>query len=443
MTGDLQVVSGWGGVPRTRTKLRLASNLHELSVALREGDDRGIIVRGLGRSYGDAAQRSGGITLRLDTGAAPIWVDRDEGLLQCPAGTSIGEVIEFADPHGYFPPVTPGTKYVTIGGAVAADVHGKDHHGAGSFGMHVPRFRMMLAVGDVVEVDRQSDPDLFHATVGGMGLTGVILDAEVRMLPVPGNRILVDTFRTADLESTMIALTAAETSHRYSVAWIDLVTRDALGRGVVTNGNHTEVTGDDVLGSPLVKLPHVPSSRAVNRLTVQAFNEVWFRRAPKTLRQSVQSYDKFFYPLDAIGAVNRVYGRRGFLQYQFVLPLQSEGLLPRLVELLASSPSPVSLAVLKRMGEESGGYLSFPMPGWTLAADIPLGGSPHELEECLRSIDELLVSGGGRVYLAKDARLSADLMPAMYPNLGLFEKTRDRVDPQRRFRSDLGERLGL
>jgi decaprenylphospho-beta-D-ribofuranose 2-oxidase len=414
-----------------------------LAAILKAGDERGLIVRGLGRSYGDAAQRSGGTTLRWRASQAPRWLDRETGLLRCPAGSSIGEVIEFADRDGYFVPVTPGTKHVTIGGALAADVHGKDHHAAGSFGMHVPGFSMMLADGSVVDVDRGSDPDLFHSTVGGMGLTGVILEATIHMTRVPGNQILVDTFRTSDLDATMSALSEAESSHRYSVAWIDLANRKSPGRGVVTNGNHTSERVEEVLGRPIIDVPPFPASSAVNRLTVQAFNEMWFRKAPRSLKQTVQSYDKFFYPLDAVGASYRVYGRRGFLQYQFVMPFESEDLVPRIAAMFANAPSPVSLAVLKRMGERSGGRLSFPIPGWTLAADMPLTASPHELESALRALDEVVVSGGGRVYLAKDSRLAPDLLPEMYPYLQQFRQTRDRVDPHRLFRSDLSERLGL
>jgi decaprenylphospho-beta-D-ribofuranose 2-oxidase len=265
----------------------------------------------------------------------------------------------------------------------------------------------------------------------------------LQLFRVPGNRILVDTFRTSDLKDTMTALEQADTSHRYSVAWVDLTNQAQLGRGVITIGNHTDERGEEVLGQPIIAVPPFPINGAVNRATVKVFNEMWFRKVSSTPRQSAQSYDKFFYPLDAVSDLNRVYGKRGFLQYQFVLPFESEHLMGDLASMLAQAPSPVSLAVLKRMGEGSGAPLSFPMPGWTLAADMPITASPHELESTLRAVDDVVASRQGRLYLAKDSRMASDLMPAMYPDLERFRTTRDHVDPERLFRSDLSERLGL
>ena len=416
---DLAVVTGWGGNPRARTHLVTGESIEELTAAIttQRRNPRGLIARGLGRSYGDAAQRSGGTTLEIRLAGEPEWVDRAAGLLRAPSGLSIGELIRFADSAGFFVPVTPGTRHVTVGGAIAADIHGKDHHAVGSFGMHVERFRLLIANGDLLEVDATSDPDLYQATIGGMGLTGVIVDADVRMSPVSGNRVAVYTFSTKDLEATMAALTDAESSHRYSVAWIDLSRAGAaMGRGVITNGNHVETGFEGApMRGPMVSVPEIWRLNVVNRLTVSAFNELWFRKAPRKPRRSVQSYDSFFYPLDAVGDWNRVYGRNGFLQYQFVLPFESARLLPELAESLATGPSPASLAVLKGLGHGSGGFLSFPTPGWTLSVDIPIPSVPSVLEQHLRGVDEALVEAGGRIYLAKDSRMRADLMTAMYP----------------------------
>lgn len=446
MIADLQTVSGWGGNPRARTELVRGSTIEELRRALdvAKTASRGLIPRGLGRSYGDAAQRSGGTTLEIELNESPEWIDRARGLVRSPAGVSIGDLIRFADPEGFFVPVTPGTRYVTVGGAIAADIHGKDHHAVGSFGSHLESMRMLLASGEVVEVDRSVDSELFDATVGGMGLTGIVLDADIRLSPVPGNRIQVDLFRTEGLEATMAALTAAESSHRYSVAWVDMAGGSSLGRGVVTNGKHVEVKErDHPLGKPIVGVPSFWRLGIVNAASVRAFNELWFRKAPRTMRKVVQSYGSFFYPLDTVGDWNRIYGSRGFLQYQFVLPFESEGLLPQIMETLSSGPSPVALAVLKRFGEGSEGYMSFPRAGWTLAADIPIPPAGSRLEALLRSVDEILVPVGGRVYLAKDSRLGWDLLPVMYPELDTFRAVRDRVDPERLFQSDLSERLRI
>jgi len=441
----VKTISGWGGNPKSVTNLVTADGPAQIAEAVASAPtDRGLIARGLGRSYGDAAQRAGGTTLVVRTGREPTWVDQSKGLLRASASASIGELIRFSDPDGYFIPVTPGTRHVTVGGAIAADIHGKDHHRAGSFGMHIESLRLLLAGGETVEVDRESDRDLFNATVGGMGLTGIILEADIRMIPVPGNRMLVDTFRTADLDVTMTALSASESTHRYSVAWVDLATQGlSMGRGVVTNANHTTSEGSAPLGETEVSVPSMWCFGIVNRPTVAAFNELWFRKAPGQSRRSAQSYDRFFYPLDMVGDWNRFYGRRGFLQYQFVLPFEAEARLPEISELLATSQFPVSFAVLKRFGEENDGFLSFPTPGWTLAVDIPISSSPHDLENLLRSLDEMIVDNGGRIYLAKDSRLRGDLLSAMYPELGSFLEVRERVDPNRRFQSDLSVRLGL
>ena len=444
---DLGLVTGWGGNPRARTHLVTAETIEDLTAAIagQKGNTRGLIARGLGRSYGDAAQRSGGTTVEICLTGEPEWVDHAGGLLRAPSGLSIGDLIRFADSAGLFVPVTPGTRHVTVGGAIAADIHGKDHHAVGSFGMHVERFRMIIANGDFVEVDLALDPDLFHATIGGMGLTGLIVDADIRMSSVSGNRVAVDTLRTKDLEATLAALAESESSHRYSVAWIDLSrTGAAMGRGVVTNGNHVETEFDgEPLREPKASVPRIWRLNVVNKATVSAFNEMWFRKAPRRPRRSVQSYDSFFYPLDAVGDWNRVYGRNGFLQYQFVLPFESAGHLPGLAESLATGPTPASFAVLKGLGHGSGGFLSFPTPGWTLAVDIPIPSTPSVLEQHLRKVDEALVEAGGRIYLAKDSRLRADLITAMYPQLDMFEKVRRNVDPDQMFRSDLSVRLGI
>lgn len=438
-------MSGWGRAPRARTRLVDVAGVDEARELLADSvvTDRGLITRGLGRSYGDAAHRSGGITMRLKSVGGASWLDRGSGLARCPAHLSIGDLVEFGAVGGFFVPVTPGTRHVTIGGAVAADIHGKDHHIVGSFGSHVVRMSMLLANGSVVDVMR--DDDLFRATVGGMGLTGVILEVDVKMHPVPGNEMAVETFRTSDLDATMAALADAARRHRYSVAWIDLATTgEGWGRGVVTNGDHMVAEGGTpVLHEPKLGVPALWNVRVINRLTVRAFNEVWYRMASASPKHDAQTYDKFFYPLDAVRDWNRVYGRRGFLQYQLVIPIEAEEMLPKVADSLARAPAPVALAVLKRFGPEGDGYLSFPKPGWTLAADIPIPDEPVGLESALRSIDEEIAGMGGRVYLAKDSRLRPDLLEAMYPGVGEFRAVRDLVDPDRIFRSDLSGRLEL
>lgn len=437
-------LSGWGLTPRARTDLVRAGSEDEIRRLLAKAPDRGIALRGLGRSYGDAAQRSGGSTVVLRTSNVPRWVDGEPGVARVPSHATFADIIEWADPHGYFVPVTPGTRHVTLAGALAADVHGKDHHVAGSIGSHVVRLRLMLANGDVTVVSLENDPDLFRATIGGMGLTGVILEADLRLIRVPGHQIAVETYRTANLEETMDAMTSS-TSHRYSVAWIDLMARGgAMGRGVVTNGEHTRSAGSTKpLASPRLSVPNRWPFGLVNRPGIRAFNEAWFRRAPARRETTVESYDRFFYPLDMVHRWNLLYGPRGFLQYQFAVPFTGERHIPKIVDRISRSGYPTFLAVLKRFGASGVGYLSFPMPGWTLAMDIPIPSDPRHLEQLLASCDELVLETGGRIYLAKDSRLGARHLGTMYESLDRFREVRDRVDPDRRLRTDLSERVGL
>jgi decaprenylphospho-beta-D-ribofuranose 2-oxidase len=447
VTDEMQPVTGWGRVPVARTRLIAASTEAEIGRAVSgvSQESRGLIARGLGRSYGDAAQRSGGTTLAIRSEPEFEWIDQSQGKVRCPSGASIGELIGFADGAGFFVPVTPGTRHVTIGGAVAADIHGKNHHRVGTLGQHLLGFRLLTADGALQTVTPESDTELFNATVGGMGLTGVIVDADIQLMAVPGNQMNVDTLRTPNLEATMTALAEGDDSHGYTVAWVDLASRgSSLGRGVVTSGDHASSRAD---GEPLAPtafgIPTMWKLNLVNELTVRAFNEAWFRKGPKSTIRSSQDYAHYFYPLDVVRNWNRAYGSRGFLQYQFVLPFEAEHRLRTVIDFLCAPPSLVSFAVLKRFGPGGEGYLSFPRAGWTLAADIPIPKSPPELEAVLRAVDELVVECGGRVYLAKDSRLSADMVGAMYPRLDAFRKTRERVDPNRLFQSDLSVRLGL
>jgi decaprenylphospho-beta-D-ribofuranose 2-oxidase len=408
---------------------------------------RGLIARGLGRSYGDAAQNAGGdVLLPLPTA---IRFDREQALVHASAGTSLHDLIRFLLPHGYFVPVTPGTRYVTLGGAVAADVHGKNHHRVGSIGSHVTSLDLVGGDAQRRTVGPEHDPDLFWATVGGMGLTGVITDVSLRVIPVESGFMTVRTERLADLDTAMLRMREADREATYSVAWIDTMARGArLGRSVLTTGEHTPrsaLRGNarnhplSAPGSPRVSAPPVPSS-LVTTTTARLFNEAWFRKAPRERRDEQQDVASYFHPLDGVARWNRLYGRSGLVQYQFVVPDNAETSLPELVELIARAGQPSFLAVLKRFGPGNPGLLSFPMEGWTLALDVPAG---PEVGALLDDLDARVVDAGGRVYLAKDSRMSAATCAAMYPGLSSFREVRDRIDPDRVFQSDLSRRLGL
>jgi decaprenylphospho-beta-D-ribofuranose 2-oxidase len=408
---------------------------------------RGLIARGLGRSYGDAAQNAGGdVLLPLPTA---ITFDRERSLVRASAGTSLHDLFRFLLPQGYFVPVTPGTRYVTLGGAVAADVHGKNHHRVGSFGDHVVELDLVCGDGRPRTVGPDEDPELFWATVGGMGLTGVITEVSLRVVPVESGYISVRTERADDLDTVMRRMREADREATYSVAWIDTMARGAhLGRSVLTTGEHAPV---DVLrgrarrhplavpGEPRLGAPPVPVG-LVTAATARLFNEAWFRKAPRSPRQDLQDVATYFHPLDGVGGWNRLYGPTGLVQYQFVVPDGDGTALPELLEMVARAGRPSFLAVLKRFGPGNAGLLSFPTEGWTLALDVP---AAPDLGPVLDELDARVVAAGGRVYLAKDSRMSAATCAAMYPRLSTFRDVRDRVDPDRVFQSDLSRRLGL
>ncbi|MFI6487498.1 FAD-binding protein [Streptomyces sp. NPDC050564] len=449
MPADTVSVTGWGRTAPTTARLVRPRTYEEAAAAVRGCGTRGGIPRGLGRAYGDAAQNAGGAVLDM-TGLDRIHaIDADGGTVLCDAGVSLHRLMEVLLPLGWFVPVTPGTRYVTVGGAIGADIHGKNHHVSGSFARHVLSFELLTADGGIHTVGRGTP--LFDATAGGMGLTGVILTATVRLQPVATSLMSVDTERAADLDDLMARLAATDHNYRYSVAWIDLLARGtSMGRSVLTRGDHAPL---DALPArarrhPLAFRPaQFPSAPAflpeglLGRTTVGLFNELWYRKAPRARGGELQKISTFFHPLDGVPHWNRVYGRGGFVQYQFVVGYGQEEALRRIVQRISVRRCPSFLAVLKRFGEGDPGWLSFPMPGWTLALDIPanLPGLGSFLDE----LDEEVAAADGRVYLAKDARLRPELLAEMYPRLGEFRSLRRELDPQGVFTSDLSRRLGL
>jgi decaprenylphospho-beta-D-ribofuranose 2-oxidase len=449
MPADTVSVTGWGRTAPTTARLVRPRTYEEAAAAVRECGARGGIARGLGRAYGDAAQNAGGAVLDM-TGLDRIHaIDADGGTVLCDAGVSLHRLMEVLLPLGWFVPVTPGTRYVTVGGAIGADIHGKNHHVSGSFARHVLSFELLTADGEIRTV--VPGTPLFDATAGGMGLTGVILTATVRLQPVETSLMSVDTERAADLDDLMARLTATDHLHRYSVAWIDLLARGrSLGRAVLTRGDHAPL---DALPArarrhPLAfrpaQLPAAPAfvpEGLLGRTTVGLFNEVWYRRAPVARTGQLQRISTFFHPLDGVPHWNRIYGRSGFVQYQFAVGYGQEDALRRIVHRISAHRCPSFLAVLKRFGEGDPGWLSFPMPGWTLALDIPanLPGLGAFLDE----LDARVAAADGRVYLAKDARLRPELLAGMYPALADFRSLRAELDPRGVFASDLSRRLSL
>lgn len=445
-------LTGWGLLRPTVATVVRPRTTDELAAVLRSAArGRGAVARGLGRSYGDAAQNADGTVVDCADLTPGFRVDAAAGTVTASAGTSLDTLLRHLLPRGFFLPVTPGTRQVTVGGAIAADVHGKNHHVDSSFGAHLRALTLVTPDGAVRRLGPDRDPDLFWATVGGMGLTGVITEATFTVLPVTTSRMRVDTDRIPDLEAALAAMTERDDDYRYSVCWLDLLARGRfLGRGVLTRAHHAHVADlppaarrDPLRYRPRqgIRVPRGVPSRLLTPTTVRAFNTAYYAAAPRRRRDELQEVTAFFYPLDALRDWNRLYGSRGLVQYQFTVPFGQEETLRRIVEHLAKHQAPSFLAVLKRFGPGTPAPLSFPQPGWTLAVDLPA--DLPGLLPLLTRFDEWVLAAGGRLYLAKDSRAAAATVHAMYPELPRWRRVRDRVDPERVLVSDLARRLEL
>ncbi len=417
----------WGRYPRVHQS---AVGLHDRQAPL-PAFDGFALPRGNGRSYGDSCLTPGGTLLHTRRLDRFIAFDPASGLLDCEAGVLLDEIIELVLPQGWFLPVTPGTRYVTVGGAIANDVHGKNHHRTGSFGDHVLAFDLLRSDGSRTTCTPSGgDDDLFAATIGGLGLTGVITRATLRLRRVPGPWMEVENIRFDSLEEFFALSRESAYSHEYAVAWIDCLARgSSRGRGHFTRADHASALGGGpgALVQRQLSMPLTPPVSLVNRLTLRPFNQLYYWRQPVRRRRSRSHLLPFFYPLDGIRHWNRMYGPRGFLQYQCVIPpSEAAAGIAALLEEIARSGHGSFLAVLKEFGHRSSsGMLSFPRPGTTLALDFP-----HTGDAVLRLLDRLdrvVDDAGGAVYAAKDARMSASSFRRAYPRLDAFRK---HLDPR-------------
>jgi decaprenylphospho-beta-D-ribofuranose 2-oxidase len=443
-------LSGWGRTPTVSSDVATPYTCDDVVQLLGQADGRGVIPRGLGRAYGDAAQRAGGLVLDMTQLDSIGPVDRRTGLVVVDGGVSIDQLMRKMLPQGWFVPVTPGTRSVTIGGAIAADIHGKNHHRDGSFCTHVTSMTLVTPTG-VLEVTPQSDPELFWATAGGMGLTGIVVKATVRMLPVESSWVTVDTHRFSNLDDLMSEMEMNDHRYHYSVAWVDCnAGGKRRGRSILTRGDHAgrdrvEHSSSRDLHQELsrahLKVPLQAPKGLLNMASVTAFNEMWFRRAPKARLDELQHIGTFFHPLDGVTDWNLLYGPNGFLQYQFAVSDQHGDVVQEAVDLVRTARVPSFVAVLKRFGPGDEGPLSFPIAGWTLALDFPVG--PAALPDLVEALDDLVLNAGGRVYLAKDSRAHPEQVHKMYPRIPELQSVRDRIDPDRVLQSDLSLRLDI
>lgn len=399
-----------------------------------------VLPFGQGRSYGDVCLNDGGIL--LDTGSLSHFIAFDEtsGLIRCEAGITLAEILSLAVPRGWFLPVTPGTKFVSVGGAIANDVHGKNHHRVGTFGMHVTQFELLRSREERVICTPTQNTDLFRATISGLGLTGLILWAEIQLRRISGPFIRTECIRFDTLKEFFDIARVSDQSHMYTVAWVDCLAKNRhLGRGVFFRGNHAENESPRPIHSQprrILTIPFDAPHLLLNRFAMKAFNLAYYHRHFPKHREDIVHYDPFFYPLDAIHGWNRLYGSRGFLQYQCVVPFDVEGgAIREILQRVAQTGEASFLSVLKIFGaKHSPGMLSFPRPGVTLALDLRNAGS--STLRLLEELDDIVRISGGAVYPAKDARMSPDNFKVFFPR---WEEFARYIDPQ--FSSNLWRRV--
>lgn len=446
MQVQTETLSGWGNIPKSPSKVTYARDVQEMVKALNTDQ---MLSRGLGRSYADQATNKDHLVVKMEKMDHFLSFDKEKGILQCEAGVSLEDIITHLAPRGWFPMITPGTKYITIGGAIANDVHGKAHHADGSFVNCVYDFTILLANGQIVRASREENADLFWANFGGLGLLGIILRATIQLRRIATTYFKQRAFAARNLEEMLQAIDDSNDDYVYSVAWIDPMAKGkSLGRGVLTTGNHAVIDDlpDKLKKDPLrigkkpkITVPFYLPDFALNPVTVSLLDMVlyWKQKSAPV----ISHYESFFYPLDMINEWNRGYGKRGFIQYQFVIPTQDgrENIRKLLNEVTKSNCIPF-LNVLKKFGREQGGLLSFPFEGYTFAIDFPI---TPQLKPFTQKLDQMVLSMGGRIYLGKDAYLDETTFKAMYPQHKAWLEIKRKYDPSNVFTSDLARRVGL
>lgn len=429
-------ISGWGNYPKQEAQILKPASYESLRADIRQ--DNTFIARGMGRSYGDSSNAP--IVLETSFYNHFLEFNSKTGHLIAEAGITLREILKLCTPRGWALPVTPGTGYVTLGGAIASDVHGKNHHISGTFGQHVISFNIMLGTGEIVTASPTNNSDLFHATCGGMGLTGVIIDATIKLIPIHTSIINQKTIKANCIEAACEAF-EEYSNYTYSVAWIDCLARGKrLGRSVLKLGEHAQSGGLELAIKDPISVPFYTPSILLNGITMKSFNEAYWLKAKHGQTKRIPLI-QYFYPLDNLGFWNKFYGKSGFLQYQCVIP-KANGIanMRRLLTEIAESGDVSFLTVLKQFGKENDNLLSFPTEGYTLSLDFKLSVSTIKM---FHRLNNLLVDMGGRVYLTKDAVMQEATFKSTYPKWEEFETVRQKYGAIGNFSSSQSKRLGL
>ena len=433
---NLTKIYGWGRYPQQDAYLHSPTSYESLELTAKHQNS--VLARGMGRSYGDSANALN--VLQTTYINHFIEFDKATGKLTAEAGITLREILEVIVPNGWFLPVTPGTSYVTLGGAIASDVHGKNHHIAGTFGQHVMSLTMLLGNGEVITTSPQHYADLFHATCGGMGLTGIIVSATVQLLPIRSSLISQKTIKADCIEAACEAF-ESNSDITYNVAWIDCISKGKrLGRSVIMLGEHAEQGGLEIDIRQKVSIPFSLPSSLLNTYTVKAFNTAYWHKSKNNESQTV-ALMPYFYPLDAIGEWNRLYGKKGFIQFQCVVP-KFDGVanMRRLLTEISNSGEGSFLEVLKQIGIANENLFSFPTEGYTLALDFKASDTAIKT---VKILEDMVVGMGGRLYLTKDAVMQESTFKATYPNWEKFEAVREQYGAIGKFSSTQSKRLGL
>jgi len=430
-------IKSWGNYPKVTATSVTISETDRLKSVLKEVDD--VISFGNGRSYGDSALNDTVICIKPKNYF--LNFDAANGLLHLQAGALLSEVLEFSVPRGWFLKVSPGTKLITIGGAIASDIHGKNHHVEGCFSECVAMLNLLLPNGEIVSCSKTQNVDLFRATCGGMGLTGVILDAKIYLKKIKSRFIEQKTIKTKNLKETFEAFEKYK-DQPYSVAWIDCLAKNKkMGRSLLMVGDFSKDGRLDFIPKKKVNIPFYFPSFVLNTLSVKIFNMFYYKKARSGISDQLVDFEAFFYPLDSINNWNRIYGKNGFTQYQFILPKKNsfEGL-EEILKTIAESGKGSFLSVLKLYGKENENYLSFPIEGYSLALDFKI---EKGLFGLLDRLDEIVINKGGRIYLAKDARVSKEIFEQGYPRIEIFRNLRKQYKMHEKFNSKQSKRLGI